>query len=454
MKFKFELASCVLLVFIFGCETNDSDADGSPDLAGGATTVFVSGSNAYSTPSPNLSGIGIEQHADGDAAFEQIFVTAPAGVNGGLGPVFNNTSCINCHVRDGRGLPFVEGSTGSLLFRLSIPGSDEHGGPVGIDGFGGQLQVRSVEGFIAEGNVTVNYTEIDSLYPDGNPYSLLQPAYTVTQTYTNLPSNFLLSPRFARSVFGLGLLEAISESDILDLADENDTDQDGISGRPNYVWDIVNQKNSLGRFGWKANQPNLLQQNATAYQQDMGITSYVHPLENSFGQTNNDTLPDDPEIDSLTIAAVTFYTQTLGVPAPRNQNDQSVREGKKLFEQALCQNCHVAPFRTNNLNGVPEVSNQVIYPYTDMLLHDMGEGLADNRSDFLANGREWRTPPLWGIGLSEVVNGHTYFLHDGRARNIEEAILWHGGEAQESVSIFKHLTKEQRSALLQFINSL
>lgn len=451
--FKLSLLFFVMILWA-GCESGNSENASSPELAGGATTVFVAGSEAYSTPAPNLSSQRLDIHDTGDKAFEQVFVTAPAVINGGLGPIFNNSSCVNCHVNDGRGLPVTDGPTGSLLFRLSIPGEDAHGGPNPVSGFGGQLQVRAAEGISAEGTVTISYVEADSLYPDGTSYSLRIPNYNIIQTYQSLPGNVMISPRFARAVFGLGLLEAVSESDILALADENDLDQDSISGRPNYVWDVLYQKTSLGRFGWKSNQPTLLQQNATAYQEDMGVTSYFHTLESSYGQSNGDTLSDDPEIDSLTLNTVTFYTQTLGVPAARNQDNETVKLGKKMFEKAFCHKCHAAPLETGNLQGVPEVSNQTIYPYTDLLLHDMGDGLADGRTDLLASGREWRTPPLWGIGLSEVVNGHTFFLHDGRARNVEEAILWHGGEAEKSRSIFKSLTKEQRNALLKFIHSL
>lgn len=448
------ILAALCVVWLAGCEERQQEAGPNPYMAGGATTVFVTGSNAYSMPAPNLSASALATHLEGDMAFEQTFVTAPAPVNSGLGPVFNNTSCINCHVRDGRGEPVVGGSIGSLLFRLSVPGHSEHGGPNPVPKFGGQLQVRAVVGHAPEGNILISFEEIEGTYPDGEGYVLQKPSYSPVDVYEPLPALTMWSPRFARPVFGLGLLEAVGEAEILALADEFDMDGDSISGRPNYVWDVVREQLAIGRFGWKANQPSLLQQVATAYQQDMGITSYVHPREASYGQSNSDTLSDDPELDSLILDAVTFYNQTLGVPAPRDLESATVRLGQDLFKQVGCAGCHTPSLKTDHFQGIAEISNQVIFPYTDLLLHDMGEALSDGRPDFLATGSEWRTPPLWGIGLSEVVNGHTFFLHDGRARNVEEAILWHGGEASRSLRLFKSLPPTQRMALIAFINSL
>ena len=198
----------------------------------------------------------------------------------------------------------------------------------------------------------------------------------------------------------------------------------------------------------------MLIQNAGAYNGDMGVTSPLFPTETCAGQTNCSGLSDDPEITEEVLDAVTVYLQTLAVPAPRNLEDEGVLQGRKLFSEIGCASCHIPRSKTGVFAGIPAISNQIIYPYTDMLLHDMGDGLADGRPDFLADGREWKTRPLWGIGMSELVNGHTHFLHDGRARNFEEAILWHGGEAELSVDQFKHLASEDRASLISFLKAL
>jgi CxxC motif-containing protein (DUF1111 family) len=269
-----------------------------------------------------------------------------------------------------------------------------------------------------------------------------------------LPSNLQLSPRIASPVFGLGLLQAISEKDILAHADEQDANHDGISGKPNYVYNYIAKNTELGRFGWKANQPNLLQQVAAAYNGDMGITSFVFPQENSYQQVQYDHLLDETEISDSLLHAVSFYIQTLAVPAARNMKNLSVQNGLKLFNQIGCNMCHVNNYTTATDIRLPSASNQRIKPYSDLLLHDMGEGLADYRPDYRATGYEWRTPPLWGIGLTAIVNGHTNFLHDGRARSLEEAILWHSGEAENAVNQFKALRKNEREDIILFLKNL
>lgn len=220
------------------------------------------------------------------------------------------------------------------------------------------------------------------------------------------------------------------------------------------VWDVIAATTRLGRFGWKANNPTLFQQTFGAYQQDMGVTNPVLPMESAAGQIQDDGLADDPEIDTETLDLATFYVQTLAVPARRNVNASDVLRGEELFYAARCAACHTPTLQTGALAGVPEVAYQTIHPYTDMLLHDMGDGLADGRPDFLATGREWRTPPLWGIGLTQRIQGHTLFLHDGRARNLLEAIMWHGGEAAQSREAVRAMAKEDRQALLTFLASL
>jgi CxxC motif-containing protein (DUF1111 family) len=440
-----------------GSGSKSQEETGAPSaLLGGETTIFDASSHAYSTPAPNLSATALELHLAGDVAFEQAFVSAGAAVNPGLGPIFNNVACVACHPRDGSGRPPEPGGDmESMLTRISVPGQDSvTGGAEAVPGYGTQLQDKALLGVDPEGRVEIEYEEVAAEYPDGTPYTLRQPGYTLVDAYSALPDQVLLSPRIAPPVFGRGLLEAIDEEDLAALEDPDDEDGDGISGRLNVVWDEQAEDSAAGRFGWKAGAPTLLQQSAGAYQQDMGITSYYFPSDVTEGQPQDDGADDDPELAAADLDAVTFYVQTLAVPAMRNSEDPVVVRGYQLFFSAGCAGCHVASFTTGTLPGVTAVSGQEIHPYTDLLLHDMGEGLADDRPDFLADGREWRTPPLWGIGLRRTVNGHTFFLHDGRAQSIEEAILWHGGEAETARDTFMALPEADRAALLEFLDSL
>jgi len=456
-RIKLFLLSGLIISLLSTCSEEINNPEPVPPIdpaerySGGTTTSFIFSSQAFSMPAVNLSMDNLDKHLVGDVNFEQTFVKAPAPVNNGLGPLFNNVSCINCHISDGRGRPPVGSeSLETMLIRISVDGTTTNGGPNPVPGFGAQLQDKSIFGFEPEGNVVISYTEISGNYPDGTPYSLRKPTY---QLVGQIPSGINMSPRVAPFVFGLGLLEAISETDILANADEFDSDDDGISGKPNYVWDDRTNSEKLGRFGWKANQPNLYQQSAAAYVNDIGITNPLYQLENCHDNAVCDTLDDDPEITNAILESVEFYVQTLAVPGRRNFNAADVIAGKELFYSVGCSNCHTPSYTTRN-HPVSELSNQKIFPYTDLLLHDMGDGLADNRTDFRADGKEWRTPPLWGIGLVIVVNGHTNFLHDGRARNLEEAILWHGGEAEQSKEKFMQLKKSDRDKIITFLNSL
>ena len=452
----------LLCISISACDSEDPTDPSKMDYSnkahlGGETTVFDATSHAFSTPAPNLSADGLAKHLDGDVEFEAVFVTVPAEVNPGLGPVYNNIACINCHARDGRGRAPTSGEKlTSMLFRVSLPNpeGDVTHGPVPVPGFGTQLNNRAIFGVPPEGTVTINYTEGELTTSDGTKVYLRTPSYEIKNAYQPLPEDVELSPRVAPVVFGLGLLEAIPESTILALADEDDQDGDGISGKANYVWDVQKNGLSLGRFGWKANQPTLLQQVASAYHDDIGITTSLLPRESSDGQSQYDGRGDDPELSDEILDVVTFYVQTLAVPARRDLDDPIVQRGEELFESAQCSGCHIPTLETGTLSNVPEVSNQTIHPFTDLLLHDMGPGLADNRPDFLASGSEWRTPPLWGIGLLKVVNGHTNLLHDGRARGLLEAILWHGGEAEQSREAVQRMSASDRDALIAFLESL
>jgi CxxC motif-containing protein (DUF1111 family) len=344
-----------------------------------------------------------------------------------------------------------------MLFRISIPGTDEHGGPLAAPGFGLQVQDQALLGTSPEATAAISYTDLPVTYPDGTVVTLRKPSYGLQNPYTPLPGSYMLSPRLAPRLVGMGLLENIPESTILSFVDADDKNGDGITGKANYVYDHFTGRTELGRFGLKANTSTLLMQVATAYQQDMGITSYAQSQESAWGQAqmsmvgSNDPSPE--LVDSL-LNYVTFYVQTLAVPARRDVLDSVNKRGALLFTQVNCSGCHRTTMQTG-VNTAIHLSSQRIHPYTDLLVHDMGDGLADDRPDFLATGKEWRTTPLWGVGLLGKANGGSaYFLHDGRARTIEEAILWHSGEAEKSKQQFMQLSQADRAALLQFLGSL
>lgn len=419
-------------------------------------TVFDASSSAFSNMIPELSGRNAFVHEIGDVHFESQFVSAPAPVNPGLGPIFNNTSCINCHQNDGRGRPPMAGKkVRAMLFRISIPGKDKHGGPKPVPGFGAQLQDKAIAGTQPEADIHISYTSKEVVLSDGTIVDLRVPHYSITNPYQPLPNNLLVSPRIAAQTVGVGLINAIPESQLLQNADPKDSNGDGISGRANRVYDFTSKSTRVGRFGWKANVASLSDQVAGAYQQDMGISNYIFSDESSKGQ------PQFPEqntegvnlADSLVNATI-FYMKTLAVPARRNVNDPTTLHGARLFQQIGCQSCHQSTFTTKINLAFKPLSGQIIHPYSDFLLHDMGAGLADGRPDYEADGREWKTAPLWGIGLTEKVTGYAFYLHDGRARTLTEAILWHGGEAAKSRATFKKLDRSDRQALIAFLKSL
>ena len=426
---------------------------------GGTTTAFSAGGNAFELSARNLSNEERRRFEVGDSFFTQNWVTAPASTEArdGLGPTFNAQSCSSCHARDGRARPPEHDGDPErgLLLRLSVPGPD---GPVPEPIYGDQLQDRSINGVRPEGRIGISYETIAGRYPDGTPYSLSKPIYAILDPAFGPPAaEVMISPRIAQTIVGMGLLEAIPVERILDLADPDDADGDGISGRVNMVMDLRTGELAPGRLGWKANQPNVEQQAAAAFHGDVGITTTLFPDENCpEGQSACRRAPDGgaPEAPDDRLQKVAFYVQTLAVPAMRNVDDPIVHKGAGLFVDVGCASCHTPRHTTDSAHPLAPLHGQTIYPFTDLLLHDMGEGLADGRPDGLASGREWRTPPLWGIGLVQVVNGHTRFLHDGRARSLEEAILWHGGEGLASRDRFMHLSLEERMALLKFLESL
>jgi CxxC motif-containing protein (DUF1111 family) len=428
---------------------------------GGETTVFDVTRNAFGQPARNLP---LDERTDffvGNAFFNRNWVTAPSSNTGldGLGPVFNSRSCSGCHFRDGRGRPPLdEGDDDpALLLRLSVPGTDERGAPLGDPTYGGQLGQNAILGVPPEGRRAISYREIPGEYGDGEAFSLREPTYAIGDPAFGPPDpELMISPRIAPALIGVGLLEAIPDETLLAWADPDDLDGDGISGRPNFVWDVRSATAVVGRFGWKANQSTVEQQNAGAFVGDIGLTTDLFPEEDCPApQVECSEAPNggSPEIDQQKVDFVTFYTSMLAVPARRDVGDPETDRGEILFSDLGCASCHVEVVTTGS-DAPPSLAEQSIRPYTDLLLHDMGPGLADGRPDFEATGSEWRTPPLWGIGLVETVNRHTFFLHDGRARDLAEAILWHGGEAEESKEGFRLLPREDRIALIRFLESL
>ncbi|APW39145.1 thiol oxidoreductase [Rhodoferax koreense] len=467
-----------------------STIDAAEEKAGGDTTVFEVGRNAFSFPVANLDEAGRTTFAIGNSFFRRNWVEAPSSTTArdGLGPHFLARSCGGCHVQDGRGAPpntFRNGLATeqpiALLFRLSVMGAD--GKPQPEPTYGHQFTVAAAQGVKAEGKVRIQYTEVPGKFADGTRYSLRRPAYSFTSLgYGPMAPKTLVSPRIAPQMIGMGLLEAITEQDIVQNARDQAARSDAIRGMPNRVFDVYANREVIGRFGWKANAGSVAHQTASAFNGDIGITSAHFPLEECMPrQTDCAVAPrgtsavlaapaavasaataeragtapkgTSVEIDDATLEKVIAYTATLAVPARRNFDGVDVRRGQALFNQAQCAVCH-RPSYTTGESPFPSLSRQKIYPYTDLLLHDMGSGLADGRPDELANGRQWRTPPLWGIGLVPDVNDHSFLLHDGRARNTLEAILWHGGEAEASRQQVLKMKREERDALVKFVNSL
>lgn len=424
-------------------------------LSGGAATVFDETSNALSHPIPGLNDRDERMHGLGDAGFGQTFVTDPAPNFGGVGPIYNNVSCISCHHNDGKGTPTAGTITSSLLIRVSTGSVNEHGGPTGPEGFGNQIQDLSVLGVPAEAKVNISYTNKTIVYPDGATISLRVPSYSLSNTYLPLGIH-QLSPRLAPPVFGLGLIENIPEGTIKAFAEANKQSNKGISGHPNYVYNPATKRTEIGRFGLKANASSLYVQVASAYQQDMGISNTLFPSESCLGQSQMSAvyMPGKANLPDSALNETVFYVMSLAVPARRNTADPVVKRGEALFAEINCSGCHIPTMQTGINLSFWQLSNQRIHPYTDLLLHDMGPDLADGYTDFLAGGKDWKTPALWGVGLFEKTNGTAYYLHDGRARSIEEAILWHGGEAQNAKSAFMNLSLQDRNALIRFIKSL
>ena len=443
--------------------------------AGAATVRPTDTSDAFSLPSGN---IGFAKELDfkvGNGLFKKLWVSSPSSTlaSDGLGPLYNARSCQRCHLKDGRGHP-PEGpddSPVSIVVRLSIPDDqaqneiEDYLATLPEPTYGNQLQDFSIAGVPAEGQLRLTYEESTIALSGGETASLRRANYAISDlAYGPLHPDVMISPRVAPQMIGLGLLGAVPAQDIIALADPDDIDGDGVSGRPQIVMSRERGVPMLGRFGVKAMQPSVREQSAAAFHGDIGISTPLFTEGHGDcteaqqkcrqAPNGNTAVHDSAEIGNEGLDLIAFYASNLGVPARRNVSDPMVLDGKRVFYETGCISCHNPKFVTHRLENQPEQSFQLIWPYTDMLLHDMGPGLADNRPAAVATGREWRTPPLWGIGMTKTVSGHTYFLHDGRARSLLEAVLWHGGEAEPHKQRVIDMPPEDRQALIQFLESL
>ncbi len=446
--------------------------------AGATTSEATPNRDAFSHFLANLSFEGEQDFKLGNGLFRKSWVSSPSSTQAsdGLGPLFNARACQECHLKDGRGNPptGLDRRAVSMFLRLSVPPrTDAEREALASKAllripeptYGGQLQNFAVPGLAAEGEMRIAYEEIPVALNGGETVTLRKPTYTVDGLgYGPMADEVMLSPRVAPPMIGVGLLEQIHPGDILANADPDDADGDGISGKPSMVRDPVSGELVLGRFGWKASTPDVRTQSAEAFSGDIGIstpdvtahygdcTEAQAVCRNAASGVQERLGPveaPDPVLD-----LVTFYSRNLAVPVRRDVDDREVLAGKALFYDFGCADCHRPKYVTRRDAPQPEHRFQLIWPYTDLLLHDMGEGLADHAPVGDASGSEWRTAPLWGIGLTEAVNGHTLFLHDGRARNLTEAILWHGGEAEAAKARVVDATPEERQALIRFLESL
>jgi len=426
-------------------------------LPGGETTnTRLLGSNAFLRPAQNLTAEHQLNFYGGNGFFNQGWVEAPATTEArdGLGPLFNARTCSGCHFKDGKAAPPEEGDGPfvGLLIRLSVDSED---GPIPDPVYGEQLQDQANPDIPVEALPTVTWMETSGTFVDGTPYTLVEPSFRiVSPSHGALSDDLMTSPRIAPHMIGLGLLEAIRSSQIKAQADPDDLDGDGISGR--VQWHDTDAGRRIGRFGWKADAPDIDVQVANAFAGDMGLTSALVPMDDcTESQTDCMGAPDGgtPEVNETVFHRVAFYSRVIAVPVRRAADDPTVLQGKSLFHQLGCAGCHTPSYTTGD-GAIPELSGQLIWPYTDLLLHDMGEGLADGRPVGEASGREWKTPPLWGLGLMHDVSGHTRYLHDGRARSLEEAVLWHAGEALDSRDAYLALGATERAAVIAFLEDL
>lgn len=428
---------------------------------GGDLTISLADHWAFSRPAPAASETERVAFFGGKSLFDVPWNKDHGGSNvGGLGPTFNRAACADCHQRGGRGPsvgPFAP--VESMLVRLSSADGSPH------PRYGDQFQDRAVPGVPSEGRTIVTYEQMSGVYGDGTPYVLLRPHLSFTDLAFGPLDDALVSARVGPAVIGLGLLEGVPEELLIALEDPNDLDGDGISGRIGWVVDDQGHRGP-GRFGWKAKTASLVDQAAAASAADIGLTTPVQPEKNcppvqtacaAFFQSGI-------EINEILLNRMAAYVRLIAVPEARGLDEPMVRRGDIAFRDFGCAQCHMPKLYTGPLAPLllgsdqryrlSLLSNQTFYPFTDLLLHDMGEGLADHRPEGAATGSEWRTPPLWGIGLLRTVNHDVRLLHDGRARGIEEAILWHGGEAEAAKEAFRTAPADIRASLVAFLNAL
>lgn len=445
--------------------------------AGAATSRAIVNGDAFSHFSSNITFEEEQEFKLGNALFRKLWVSSPSSTQAsdGLGPLFNARACQSCHFKDGRGRP-PEGASDatSMFLRLARPARTEQERQAIANlrklnfpdaTYGEQLQDLAVPGLKSEGQMQISYAKIPVTLAGGEVVHLRKPTYSVSDlAYGPMEKDVTLSPRVAPPMIGMGLIQAVHEADILALADPDDKDGDGVSGKPAKVRDHRTGEPRLGRFGFKAQNASIRDQTSGAFAGDLGISTPDNPFDHgdcTKAQTECLAMPTGVqtrlgpvEAPDPVLSLVTFYSENLAVPARREIGDETVLRGKRLFYEAGCTVCHTPKFVTRRDAENKAHAFQLIWPYSDFLLHDMGEGLADGQQVGVASGREWRTQPLWGIGLTETVNGHTFLLHDGRARNLTEAILWHGGEAQKARDAFAAMRAEDRKALTTFLESL
>lgn len=429
------------------------------------------------------SALGSEQKLDwvvGRAMFRRLWVTAPASTQAadGLGPLYNARQCNACHPNNGRGgiRDNAEIAPVSLLLKVDRPAKTDEEKQLIVSGsalnipdalYGIQLQTAAIAGHESEAEIRVNYEPLIVKLAGGDKATLRQPSYHPAYSHYGKPdADMRLSPRIAPQLIGLGLLEKIPETVLLDSEDPQDENQDGISGRANRVNNGKDETLVVGRFGHKAGLASVDAQTQAAFSTDLGISTPLHPA--GFGDCTelqsacmrapdgNSERYQNLEANQQVVDLVNLYVKHLAVPPQRIKVTRDYHQGKKLFNTLGCIKCHTAEYQisTEGSSSVSKQKDQSIYPYTDLLLHDMGDALADYRSEGRADGHEWRTAPLWGIGLAKQVNPNAGFLHDGRARSILEAILWHGGEAETQRDAVVALPPALRLQLIKFIESL
>ena len=475
---RFAAAAGLLLPFVaaLAAAATTGFVAGEDRPGGAATSLKARNVNAFSQPSANLPPARLLDFRVGDGIFRKQWVSAPSSTasSDGLGPLFNARACQNCHLKDGRGHPPAPGeAASSLLLKLGLPPRDaaerdalaeRRLAAIAEPTYGGQLQTFAIQGLDAEGRVEIEREPVTVALAGGATATLERPRYRVTALgYGPLAAETMMSPRVAPPMIGMGLLELIPEAAIVARADPDDRDGDGVRGIAQRAWSAVEKRVMLGRFGWKAGAATVADQTAGAFANDMGLST--PPLPASAGdctrrQERCRAAPDGAdaregvEVTRQMFDLVVLYARNLAVPARANAQDEAVLRGKQVFGALGCAACHVPRHVTGDDPAEPHLSRQAIWPYTDLLLHDMGEGLADGLDEGRAGGRHWRTPPLWGLGLTGTVSGHTRLLHDGRARDALEAVLWHGGEAQGARDRFAGLPKAERDALLAFLGSL